>query len=80
MKCSFSSYTTRGLNNQSNNNLSNNSLYFRSLLAIKTASDSNKGLNSTNPFLIKVDPLLTKSQIISANPILGATSTEPEIS
>ena len=44
-----------------------------------TASDFNITCVSLNPFLNKVLPELTISQIPSAKPMLGAISTEPEI-
>ena len=45
----------------------------------KTASDFSRTSISFNPFLNKVLPLETISQIPSAKPILGAISTEPLI-
>ena len=43
----------------------------------KTASEVNKTSISFKPFLNKVEPLETISQIPSAKPIFGAISTEP---
>ena len=45
----------------------------------KTASERKITSVSFKPFLNRVDPLLTISQIPSARPMLGAISTDPEI-
>src|SRR5690606_19317104 len=47
---------------------------------INIASEENTFSTSFSPFIINVDPELTISQIPSANPILGAISTDPLIS
>jgi hypothetical protein len=46
---------------------------------IKTACEFKIVSASINPFINKVEPLLTKSQITSANPMPGAISTLPLI-
>ncbi len=49
-------------------------------LAAITASDLRTISCSSSPFLKRVEPVDTRSQIASARPILGAISTEPLIS
>ena len=51
----------------------------RSRLEIKTASLVKTCSTSFNPLCKSVLPELTKSAMVSAKPILGAISTEPEI-
>lgn len=65
-----------------NNNLFSNSVFslLNFLLAIKTDSDFKMTSTSFNPLLKSVLPELTKSQMASANPMLGAISTLPLIS
>jgi hypothetical protein len=48
-------------------------------LAARQDSDFNMISFSSSPFLNKVLPLLTRSQIASARPMFGAISTEPDI-
>ena len=54
--------------------------FFNFLFAIKTDSDFNITSTSFSPFVKRVLPELTKSQMASAKPMPGAISTEPLIS